>query len=496
MSQVPSGSIHNFATGEVVEGGSTLPTSLNPAFEVLRVAHNDTDVKVNDRYTKAEILNMLTNITGGLSTGFVTAATLPVGPVSNGQVIYLTANYTAGAVTYLAGRAYMYLAGVWAQLLSDKDGTAVVISITDSGNLYTAINVEDALQEIALRPVNAMSRQAVINGNIDVWQRGTSFTNPAHGAYTSDRYRTSISAGGATFPNVTHAQQKLTPGDIVGSFNYYRVSVDGVGSGYGTSSAYAVMQRIESGVRFLCGAGKKVTISFWARSSIAGKRIGFGLTQFYGTGGAPTGGETLPGSTFTLTSTWTKYTFTFTTNTIVGKTFGTNNDDFLELVLFYVWGTGTTYIPNPTAESFIAAGSIDVAQVQVNAGDRALPFQPRSFAEELALCQRYYAKTFSHNTAPVNGTGLSAGPLSAQSQTSVFDPGIMWLFPVPMRITPTITLYNPRTGGTAGQWTNGTVDGANARSYNTSEKNTYIDNGDAALATAAWVIHATADAEI
>ena len=239
---------------------------------------------------------------------------------------------------------------------------------------------------------HSMARQAVMNGNFDIWQRGTSFGG-TNGEFTADRWKELFDADGGTLPTDVFSRQTLTSGDIANSYYYMRLNVDGAGSSFGANSYYQLVQRVEHGTRNLCGASKTVTVSFWAKSDITNKKIGISLTQSYGTGGTPSAGETINGANWTLTSTWTKYTHTFTTNTLVGKTFGTGNDDFLQLEFFYQWNT--TYDSNvgaSTNEDFVGSGNIDIAQVQLCSGSVALPFQPKSYSEELRLCQRYYWK--------------------------------------------------------------------------------------------------------
>lgn len=266
----------------------------------------------------------------------------------------------------------------------------------------------------------------LINGNLDVAQRGTSFANPASGAYTLDRWTLYSNPNGGVMPNMAHYQQQLAVGELLGSFYGYRITSDVAGSAFGASAEYNLFQRIEKGARYLCGAGKKVTVSFYARSNIVGKRLGIRLDQIYGSGGSPSAGETINGNNITLTSTFTKYTVTFTTNTISGKTFGTNNDDNLTPTFALMWGTGKNSTYNTsTAETFGGNGWVDIAQVQVNAGDQALPFQSRSFAEELALCKRYYE---------IIGTGASGVFFSA----SIFV--LQWRYAVEKRVIPTLTL--------------------------------------------------------
>lgn len=283
---------------------------------------------------------------------------------------------------------------------------------------------------------NGLNANALINGNFDVWQRGTSFTNSPN-AYLADRFMLSYSYDGGVAPsNVINSRQVLTSGDIPNAYYFYRIAPDGAGSSFGVNASYGTFQRIENGTRYLCGLGKKVTVSIWLRSSIAGKRIGVSLSQRYGTGGSPSASEILTGSIVTLTSTWTKYTFTFITNTLVGKTFGTNNDDYLQVGIYEAWGTttATTNFGGGTAESFVGAGNIDIAQVQLCAGDTALPFQPRSFGEELALCQRYYHKSAGHDDI---FTGSATTFMYAAILSALVG---IYKFHVPMRINPTVVI--------------------------------------------------------
>ncbi|WP_138756541.1 hypothetical protein [Paenibacillus sinopodophylli] len=274
-------------------------------------------------------------------------------------------------------------------------------------------------------------QNALINGNIDVWQRGTSFTNPATGTYTTDRFKIAINnLTGVRPTNIIHSRQTLTPGDIPNANYFYRVNTNGAGTG---PYRYQLNHLIENGIKLLCGAGKKLTFSFYARSTIAGKKIGVSLVKNYGSGGTPSAVETIAGNNFTLTSSWQKFTVAVDTNTLVGKEFGTNNDDSLILVIAYAWDAATqaNYAAS-SQETFVGSGDIDIAQVQVNAGDTALPFQPRSFAEELALCQRYYFKSFDSSSSTGGSFCYSA------AAATVLAGGI--IFPVTMRTIPTLVL--------------------------------------------------------
>jgi len=104
------------------------------------------------------------------------------------------------------------------------------------------------------------------------------------------------------------------------------------------------------------------------------------------------------------------------------------------------------------ANTTIEFGPGTVANVQLEAGSVATSFEHRPIGTELALCQRYYEKSFSYGTSPANGgnlssfstsVGLMAGiAVNAQGRASSIA------FKVSKRSIPTIFRY----GNNAGQW--------------------------------------------
>ena len=274
-----------------------------------------------------------------------------------------------------------------------------------------------------------MAAQALINGNFDVWQRGTSLAWSVFGRI-ADKWELWNTADGGTLPTLVYSQQALTPGDLPGSFYYFRLAPNGAGTSLGNATISQTLQKIEYGTRFLCGLGKKVTLSFYARASVASKKLGVNLFQDYGTGGSPTAQEIITGEAFTLTSSWVKYTRTFTTNTLAGKTFGTGNNDWLGVNFANAWGstTGTSWGLG-AAETYGGNGTIDIAQVQLCAGDVALPFMPKSFEEELRACMRYYQQY-----GGIAYTPLATGKCDSTIIAAVFKPLL-----VKMRTNPTTT---------------------------------------------------------
>lgn len=290
----------------------------------------------------------------------------------------------------------------------------------------------------------SMARQAIMNGNFDVWQRGTT-GSPVDGItlMVADHWGDFNNRDGGTLPTLTRTRQTLTSGDIPNAFYFSRLTTNGAGSSLGANSLGVYFQKIEHGTRFLAGAGKKITVSFWAKSDIANKKIGVYLAQDYGSGGSPTSQEIINGTNWTLTSSWTKYTYTFTLNTLSGKTFGTNNYDSILVHIANMWGTsGAVRVgAGSTAETYVGSGNIDVAQVQVCAGEVALPFQPRSFGEELRLCQRYYEKIGGY----VGQTYCRFGNGHCRTTTSLET---LLIFKVPKRDNS----YTLETSGTASDY--------------------------------------------
>lgn len=318
-----------------------------------------------------------------------------------------------------------------------------------SGLVYTSTALTNT-SWIIQTPYSSMTQQAIINAAMEVWQQGTTFTNPANNAYTADMFACGFSNSGTLPTTIVHSQATLTTGELFNSKYAYNINVNGAGSGFGATDYYRVHQRIEFGTSKLCGNAKKVTFSFYAKSNIAGKRIAVGLRQLYGTGGSPTAAEILQPTATTiraLTSTMALYTCTFQTNTLTGKTFGTNNDDYLEVSIYEMWGSNIapTQLGGGTAETFVGSGDIIFTQVVVNAGDVALPFQPKSVNDELIACQRYYEKSYAVQDAP--GSVTSSGSVRYCVGVNTLAAGNYVLYAVTYKVqkrvsAPTVTYYD------------------------------------------------------
>lgn len=281
-------------------------------------------------------------------------------------------------------------------------------------------------------------KNAIINGNFDIWQRGTSFT--ANG-YHADRWNTTVSGTGTT----TISQQAFTIGqtDVPGEPKYYLRIAKSSGVS-GASGADVLSQRIE-GVRTF--AGQTATLSFYAKASEA-TTIDFFLKQDFGTGGSPSADVDKTPTGVSVTTSWQKFTVTQAFDSISGKTIGSNNDDYFEVILRIDNGSNA---------------SVDFAQIQMETGSAATTFEKRPIGEELSLCQRYFYKTFPQGTTPAQN--VSPGRTITLNYTGAASAANSQNFAQTMRVAPTMTFYNPYAANALfREWNS-----ANDRTYSTVE---------------------------
>ena len=257
------------------------------------------------------------------------------------------------------------------------------------------------------------NRNHIINGNFDVWQRGTSFSTAGYGA---DRW-----VNGFVGSSPTQSRQSFTLGqtDVPNEPKYFCRST--VTSSAGASNHAILYQPIE-GVRTF--AGQTCTVSFWAKAD-ASKDIAVEFSQNFGTGGSPSSDVTGVGvTTFSLTTSWQKFTATVSVPSISGKTLGTNDNDQLIVIFWFDAGSDFNARTNSLGQQ---SGTFDIAQVQLEVGDTATQFEHRSIGQEFALCQRYCQV---YNDPPLRGVVLGANLVSRAAMT----------FVNPMRTAPTLVL--------------------------------------------------------
>ncbi len=272
-------------------------------------------------------------------------------------------------------------------------------------------------------------RNKIINGNFAFWQRGTTQTATGYGS--CDRWR-----NGHAGSTKTVSQLIIGPGSFAFEDRFYCRTV--VSSVAGASNYVQLLQNIED-VRTL--AGKKVTLTFWARTTGADKSIAIEFAQVFGTGGSPSANVLgIDVKKVTLSSTlgvngFQKYSLTFDIPPITGKTIGANDDSSLAVVFWFDAGSDFN---SRTASLGQQSGTFDIAHVSLVEGDatgESDPFSPRPPQQELALCYRYYFKGF----LPLVGVVSSNASAITRIGASLF---------APMRATPVSSITGQVYDGT------------------------------------------------
>ena len=246
-------------------------------------------------------------------------------------------------------------------------------------------------------------RNAIINGDFRIWQRGSSFASGTSEQYTADRFR--VNRGTGTY---SVSRQAFPLGNAITGYEseyFHRMNISVAGD-------LGVGQKIEDVRTF---AGQTISVSFWAKTASASTLQQVLFIQDFGTGGSSAVVSTVANLSAIATSTsWTRYTGTLTLPSISGKTIGTNHSLYLRIDI---------------SETF--TGDFDIWGVQVEKGSIATPFEQRPIGTELALCQRYYYK-WENSSASLGLTISSTWYGSPQT------------FPVQLRTsTPTITTTSP-----------------------------------------------------
>lgn len=279
---------------------------------------------------------------------------------------------------------------------------------------------------------------AIINGDFEIAQRGTSFTSATTPANSDDTYlldRWTLLSDGNDIVDVTQDTTTVPTGKRTA----IALDVETANKKFG------IIQFIEQrdAVKLI---GGNATLSFQAKVSSATKldNLKAAIIAWDGTADTLTsdvvsawGAE---GTNPTLVSNWTYentpanlnpttsyQTFTITANI---DTASAKN------LAVFIWSDVT----DTTLGDFLY-----ITGVRLVAGSVAKPLVQRPYAQELALAQRYYWKSFTQQTAPAQNVGAGSGEIifaaSQAGANTAFSNSIS--FPVTMRAAPTITFYSP-----------------------------------------------------
>tara|TARA_B100000427_G_scaffold297263_1_gene277509 strand:+ start:152 stop:1342 length:1191 start_codon:yes stop_codon:yes gene_type:complete len=290
---------------------------------------------------------------------------------------------------------------------------------------------------------NLPNRNLIINGAMNVAQRGTSSTTNGYGSV--DRWKC-LHANTDEAP--TSAQHALTSSDTgpwaAGFRNSFHITNGNQTSGLGDPDYILFRQVIEaqnianSGWNYT-SASSYLTLSFWVKSSVA--------QNFYGTIRSKDGtSQNYPFETGSLTAdTWTKITKTIPGN--ANLTFDNNSNEGMEVevnaafggdytdagVSLNTWAAYASATINPvnTATWYTTNDStFEITGVQLEVGDYATDFEHRSYGDEFLKCQRYFTRI---------GYGRQYTYVVSGIMASSTQPRCHIQLPTTMRASPTIT---------------------------------------------------------
>ena len=319
--------------------------------------------------------------------------------------------------------------------------TLKVNAIRGTGASSDAISVNSTDGTCTAKITNNLSnRNLIINGAMNVAQRGTSSTGAGH--QTLDRFQVNhygvgssptqsqvdVSSGTTPYTlgfrkayKIENGNQSQVDNDAFIRFKYQIEAQDIANSGwnYTSTSSY-------------------ITLSFWVKSSVA--------QNFYGRMQSHDGtNKNYPFETGSLTAnTWTKITKTIPGNSDLQ--FDNNNGDGLVLELSGWYGTDYTSGVSLNTWATYASGNrtpdqtstwyttndatFEITGVQLEVGDVATDFEHRSYGDELLRCMRYY------QILPRGGDGYSPIAMGYANTTSKMQAALN--FPVDMRATPSV----------------------------------------------------------
>ena len=297
------------------------------------------------------------------------------------------------------------------------------------------------------------NRNMIINGAMQVAQRGTSSSLSSGAIFLIDRFQTYEGTGGS----LNIEQSTTAPDDFYYSSKWTVTSAD---TSLASGEQAWVRQRIEGNNMAHLGWGtssaKTVTLSFWVRSSVTG--------TFAGSFQNESGNRVYP-YTYSISSanTWEHKKVTLTGDTS-GTWLKTNGNG---CTIYWSFGMATNL--QGTAGAWAASSArtasgetqlianngatFYLTGVQLEVGDTATPFEHKNVGQELLDCQRYYQQVdrgsgiavFSNTvyiSLPYITTMRAIPTFGTTGGLAVNDARVNTI-----QSTPNVVAYNPNISG-------------------------------------------------
>lgn len=241
------------------------------------------------------------------------------------------------------------------------------------------------------------NKNLIINGAMQVAQRGTSFT-PSGVTHCLDRF-----AHYASSPPSNAVQQST---DVpTGEGFEYSLFMDTVDLRH----AVELPAANKAGVFY---SGQKLTLSFWAKTGTSTHSPTINMQFIDGAAfGSASSAFSSSNNSIVITGSWQRFSIQYTVDT------------------------------TPTASHYACGFSIGgtanilyITGIQLELGDTATPFEHRTYGDELARCQRYAIKL----------TEFNGNKMREYDRYRTFS----YVLPVEMRATPTVPSMSTTDGAT------------------------------------------------
>ena len=274
--------------------------------------------------------------------------------------------------------------------------TAKVTNATHTGDVTgaTALTIANDAVTAAKMADSAFlaNRNYIINGDFDVWQRGTSFTisSAGPGEYTADRWKFE---GNNFSGSLTRQSFATNQTDVPNCPAYYARWINTTTMPAGQKVQF--LQPIELKPNGFKLANQEVTFSCWLKS-VSGTIPDGNIKLIKESAVYPSVGA--------IGTTWTKFTHTWT-----------------------VWNSnqGYMWIGFECPATYSLTNGLDIAHCQLEIGDTATPFENKTYGQELFACQRYWQRVKENWWAYA-------------TSTSVIDSFVQFI--PDMRAAPSVTL--------------------------------------------------------
>ena len=379
-----------------------------------------------------------------------------------GSTDAITLDPNGGAV--LAGVTTVSTVKVGSGVTISSDGDVFTTGITTSSTVIVGSGVtisESGIEAsgigITVANINGNQlggrRNIIINGNMVCHQRAGTITF-AESAYSLDRWlmRTGNNSGAA---NIT---KSTTSPD--GFQNSLKVDITTADTSLTGGEYFFIDQRIEANnihhAAYGNSGAKTMTLSFYVRSN----KTGTYNVHLYN----PSSTRQLSRSyTINSADTWERKILRIPGDTSGGLTTGTGAgmrcNWYLAAGTSYTSGsnqaTWSAYSVGNTAPSNVnlldsTSNEWYLTGVQLEIGSEATPYEHRSLAEELILCQRYFQKSFAVDVTPAVSVTKCIYMFS-RPYTSGYHEALGNDYVVEMRSQPSVTFYPVQGSGSAGQ---------------------------------------------